>query len=269
MPHGTHTHTTSITWRINRERLVLLGWGRAILMQFAHPLIAAGVADHSSFRAGRVERLLRLHGTVRAMLELTSGSDEQIRATTEHIRRIHDRVHGTLPEAAGPFPAGTPYSAHDPALLRWVHATLLDSVPLAYERFVGPLSREEIDRYCREGDDVARMLGIPDALLPRDIDDVHAFVADRLASGELVVTDTARAMAQDLLHPPFHLTYWPLTRAIRLAAVGLLDPGLRAQYGFTWTARDDRALDRWAGRIRRLHAITPNRLRYWQPSTSA
>jgi len=40
----------TVSRRINAERLALLGWSRAILLQFAHPLVAAGVADHSTFR---------------------------------------------------------------------------------------------------------------------------------------------------------------------------------------------------------------------------
>jgi uncharacterized protein (DUF2236 family) len=39
----------SLAWRINRETILLLGGGRALLMQVAHPLVAAGVADHSDF----------------------------------------------------------------------------------------------------------------------------------------------------------------------------------------------------------------------------
>ena len=50
------------------------------------------------------------------------------------------------------FPKGTPYSAHDPALLAWVHATLLEMNLRAYELFVGPLtlpSRPTSDRRKR------------------------------------------------------------------------------------------------------------------------
>ena len=54
----------SASWRINGERAVVLGWPCAILMQFAHPLIAAGVAEHSSFRQSRLSPLVRLHGTI-------------------------------------------------------------------------------------------------------------------------------------------------------------------------------------------------------------
>jgi uncharacterized protein (DUF2236 family) len=253
----------TITRTINRERLALLGWGRAILMQFAHPLVAAGVADHSSFSAGRVARLQRLHGTVRAMLSLTFGDEARVRSTAEKINAIHDRVHGVLRAPAGPFPAGTPYTAHDPALLQWVLATLLDSIPMVYARYVTPLSREERDRYCRESAGVGRLLGIPeDRLLPRAVD-VDAYIAERLSSGEIVVTDTARALAHDILYPPFQAAYWPVARVVRLTTIGLLDPRLREQYRFRWDARDARALDRWTVGVRRLQTIAPPAIRQW------
>jgi uncharacterized protein (DUF2236 family) len=57
-----------VSRRINAERLVMFGWSRAILLQLAHPLVAAGVTDHSSFRGGGVSAILRLHHTIRVML---------------------------------------------------------------------------------------------------------------------------------------------------------------------------------------------------------
>lgn len=257
---------TTVTRRVNRERLALLGWGRALLMQFAHPLIAAGVTDHSSFKSSRLARLQRLHSTVRAMLSLTFGSEADVRATADHIKSIHDRVHGVLPEAAGPFPAGTPYSAHDPELLRWVHATLLDSVPLVYERFVAPLSVAEKDAYCREAAIVGRLLGIPDALLPQTSRDVETYIRERVASGDLVVTNAGRALAGDILAPPFRFAYWPVTRLTQAVTVGLLDPSLRGQYGLTWTPADERRLARWTTTVRWAHQRTPARLRHWDAS---
>ncbi len=125
--------------RVNAERLALLGWGRAMLLQLAHPLVAAGVAEHSSFRGGPAANVRRLRSTVRAMLDLSFGTPEDMRRAVGHINAIHDRVSGTLREAAGRFPAGTPYTASDPDLLVWVDATVRDSMLLAYGLFVGPL----------------------------------------------------------------------------------------------------------------------------------
>src|SRR5205814_3480852 len=95
--------------RLNGERAVLFGWSRAILLQLAHPLIAAGVANHSSFRQGPFTAAARLHHTVRAMLALTFGTEAKRDAALAGIMAIHRRVHGTLEESVGPFPAGTPY----------------------------------------------------------------------------------------------------------------------------------------------------------------
>src|SRR5262245_36998693 len=60
----------TVTWKVNREVVVIAGWGRAILLQLAHPLVAAGVADHSSFRGSLVTSFKRLSSTVGAMLSL-------------------------------------------------------------------------------------------------------------------------------------------------------------------------------------------------------
>src|SRR6476469_5070217 len=117
---------TSIGRKINREGAVLLGWGRAILMQMAHPLVATGVATFSDFDQGAAGYLRRVHRTVGGMLAITFGTPEEAQRVIDRINGIHDQVHGTLSEALGPFPAGTRYSARDPELLLWVHATLVD-----------------------------------------------------------------------------------------------------------------------------------------------
>ncbi len=163
-------------------------------MQFAHPLIAAGVGDHSSFKSGRIDRFKRLHGTVRAMLSLTFGDEDIAFRTAQDINKIHDRVNGVLKFDAGRFPAGTPYSAHDPVLLHWVLMTLLDSIPLAYTRMIGPLSPDEEDRYCQESARLGRWLGIPEDMLPQSMDAVRTEVRRVMASGDLVVTNTAREL---------------------------------------------------------------------------
>jgi uncharacterized protein (DUF2236 family) len=69
----------SVARKINRERVVLLGWGRAILLQIAHPLVAAAVADHSPFGEDLRGYLQRARRTVGAMLRLTFGTDDEAR----------------------------------------------------------------------------------------------------------------------------------------------------------------------------------------------
>ena len=245
---------------------MLLGWGRAILMQFAHPLVAQAVADHSSFQDGRIARLRRLRSTIDAMLALTFGNRMQVEGAATHINRIHDRIHGNLAVGVGRFAAGTPYSAHDPELLAWVLATLMESVPLTYELLVAPLSRAEQERYCAEARGVGELLGIPEEMIPRHPEEVRAYVQDRIDSGEIVVGDLARRLANDILHPPFDLAYWPVARMLRLATAGTLDPRLREGYKLRWSSREEQALARWARGTRRLRSVVPASMATWKAS---
>jgi uncharacterized protein (DUF2236 family) len=249
--------------RLNAERSALFAWPRAILLQLAHPLVAAGVSEHSSFRGGPTAAATRLRATVRAMLALTFGTADDRHRTLETIRGIHRRVHGRLRVAVGRFPAGTPYSAEDPELLLWVHATLLDSIPLVHERLVGPLSEADRDRYCAESAGVAVALGARDADVPRTWHALGAYLTDVYASGAIAVGDEAKEMASAVLQPPLSTLIAPVTRLNRLVTVGLLPQQVRAQYGYEWSEHHERRL---ASAFRMLAAIRhhiPDRLAHW------
>ncbi|MBI2185679.1 MAG: DUF2236 domain-containing protein [Acidobacteria bacterium] len=252
-----------ISKRVNAERLAVLGWSRAILLQVAHPLVAAGVAEHSTFRRGSVTAVARLHHTIRAMLALTFGDAAARQAAVGGIRAIHRRVHGQLPVAAGMFPAGTPYSAEDPALVLWVHATLLESIPLIYEATVAPLEAGERDAYCAEAAEVAIDLGARAEEVPRTWAATLEYLARTYASGAIAVSEQARELAAAVLAPPFAWVVGPLARANRLVTVGLLPPPLRAQYGLDWDDRREAQLARTLRRLRRLRRALPRRLAWW------
>ena len=248
----------SITWKVNREVIVVAGWGRAILLQLAHPAVAAGVHDHSSFRGSLRSSLWRLHSTVEAMLSLTFGDTEQMITAAAGINTIHDRVHGRVRDAAGEA-----YSAHDPELQRWVHATLLESIPLTYELLVGPLTLSERDRYCSEAAIMEPLLGMPAGWLPRDSAQLDTYMRDMLASGSIVVTDTSRALARTVLYPPQWYVAWPAFRAMQLITIGSLPPSIRHAYGFDWHARHAQAFARWTRLLRTTLRLLPLRAREW------
>jgi uncharacterized protein (DUF2236 family) len=259
----TRSGPGSVTWQINREVVVVAGWGSAILMQLAHPLVAEGVARHSTFRRHPFAGFERLFATVGSMLSLTFGDDEEAIAAAAAINVVHDRVLGRLAAPSGSFAAGTPYSAHDAELLRWVHATLLHALPRTYELLVAPLPAEARDRYCLEATGMEALLDIPAGSLPASGDALDAYVAQMLARGPLEWTATSRALARAVLHPPGSWVLWPVFRPMRLITIGLLPPGLRAAYGFQWTDRETRALARWAAVIRGVRAASPAWLREW------
>lgn len=248
----------SVTWKVNREAIMVAGWGRAILLQLAHPAVAAGVHHHSAFRGSLLASFHRLHATVGAMLSLTFGDAEQMITAAARINSVHDRVRGRVDEGAG----GS-YSAHDPELQRWVHATLLESMPLAYELLVGPLTRRERDRYCREGAIMEPLLGMPAGWLPRDSAQLDTYMRKMLAGTSIVVTDTSRALARAVLYPPRWYVVWPAFRAMQLLTLGLLPPSIRRAYGFEWGARDERAFARWATLLRTSLRLLPPLAREW------
>jgi uncharacterized protein (DUF2236 family) len=252
-----------ITWRLAGERLGLLAWPRAILLQIAHPLVAAGVAEHSTFRRSPIAPYVRLHATVRAMRQLTFGTDAQAEAALDGILRIHDRVHGTLDAGVGQSPAGTPYSAHDPALLLWVHATLLDSSVRVLGDLLPPLTPTERDAYCAESAPLALALGARVAETPVTWRALQEYMARELDSTRIAVGPQARDLAHTVLRPSLGWLAGPAQRAGELITLGALPERIRTQYGFAWTDRQERQRQRLLAFVRRLRRWSPDGLARW------
>ena len=257
------------TWIVHREMALLLGWPRAILMQFAHPLVAQGVADHSHFSTDVFGRWRRLARTLDAMLTLTFGTEADARAVAARINGIHDRVAGHLPVDAAARRGGTPYSARDPELLLWVHATCVQSFMLGYETFVRPLARAARDRYCEESADGAVAFGIPAPWLPRTAAALDAYVDEMLERGPIAVGDTARGLAAEVVAPRSPLALRPAFAVLRWMTAGLLPPRMRDAYGFAWSARRQQGLDVVAAAARVVIPRLPETLRCWPSARAA
>lgn len=246
----------SVTWKVNRERVVVAGWGRAILLQLAHPSVAAGVHGHSTFRGSLRASVRRLQSTVGAMRSLTFGDTEAMISAAAGINAIHDRVRGAS------------YSAHDPELQRWVHATLIESILLTYTELVGPLSPEERDQYCAEATIMEPLLGMPPGWLPRTCAELDAYMRAMQAGDALVISDTSRALARAVLYPPTWQVAWPAFRAMQLRTIGSLPQQIRDAYGFAWTAGDERSLSRWTTGLRTVRRWLPAVVRDWRDAES-
>jgi uncharacterized protein (DUF2236 family) len=267
-PHGKRD-VDSIAWKINSEIVLLLGWNPAILLQIAHPLVAAGVFEHSLFLADPDGRPRRLWRTLNVMFDLTFGLPNQVQRAADAINTVHDRVNGRLREAAGPFESGRQYSAHDPELLRWVHCTMLEVFPRAYRLYVGPLSDAEWDRYCAEASRVEPLLGLPDGYLPSSLAALRAYLREMLASGQIAPSAESRALAHDIIHPRMPLLLHPLVPFFQLPMVGLLPPSVRAAYGFPWDRRREHLLHDTARLIRPILRLTPSLFRHWPAARRA
>lgn len=242
---------------IHAERALLLGWGSAILLQLAHPLVARGVADHSGFRQGLTAPWRRLRRTLDIMLALTFGGEAGAARAARAINAVHDRVHG----------AG--YSAHDPALLTWVHATCLHAFMAAFERYVRPLTAVERDAYCAESAAVEPLLGIPDGRLPRSQAELRAYLDTMQIGGDIAVTETARRLAQNLMYPPGLRWLGPIAWLYRVAAIAFLPAAIRQAYGFRWATRDRAAERVLAAVVRGALPLVPSPVRHWPAARAA
>jgi len=228
----------SEAWRLNREAMLLLGAGpRALLLQLAHPLVAAGVDEHSDFRA---DPWRRLRGTLRSYLTIVYGTATAAWAEIRRLNGLHRSI------------AGAGYTARDPDLALWVHATLVDTTIAAYDAWLEPMPRAQRARYYAETLPIGRAFGVPAELLPPDLDAFDAYVASMLApDGPIRVSPVARDLADAVLHPPlgpvvpalaavsarfYAWTLWP--------SIGLLPPSVRADYGFRWGPLE-RAVSAW------------------------
>jgi len=248
----------SVTWRVNREAFLLLGGGRALLLQIAHPLVAAGVAEHSGFELAPLARLRR---TLELTLAVTFGNAAEALAAVQRIERVHARVRGVLPEAVGPFARGTPYDASDPALLLWVHATLVDTALLVYQRFVGRLSAAERAAHYAETMITARLFGIPPALIPPTPSAFAAYMREMIAGPTLAVGPASRAIAAPLLAPPLPMGLRQLASSTKLFTVGLLPAAIRRRYGYSWSRTHASALRVLTAAIRTGLPVLPRLVR--------
>jgi len=247
---GPHT----VTWRVNRETTLLLGGGRALLLQIAHPLVAAGVAAHSNYQREPLQRLWR---TLDLTLTMVFGSAADALLAVRQVERVHAQVHGELAEAVGPFAAGTCYDANDPALLFWVHATLVDSAVYAYERLVAPLDAAERAALYRESQISARLFGVPEALIPPTWSAFRTYMGDMIGGPMLAVGLASRTIAAGLLSPPLPFGLRQLAAPTRLFTIGLLPAVIRRRYGYRWTRNHQRALDALIAAIRAGLPVLP------------
>jgi uncharacterized protein (DUF2236 family) len=190
---------------------VLVGGPRALLLELAHPLVAAAVARHSRFQADPVTRLAR---TLDVMGVIAFGSAAESAAAASGLWRLHDRI-------SGPGPGGRTYGANDPDLLMWVHATLVETVLVVERRYLGLLDDAERELYYAETRLVGLAIGIPDDLLPPDLGSFQAYFASGVE--RLEVGATARDLARHILRPRVRVPVRQLALPARLFAAGAIE----------------------------------------------
>ena len=211
--------------------------GRAILLQIADPVVAAGVRRHSDFARRPQQRLAH---TLMFVYAVVIGSDTDAATAASFVDRAHQPVAG----------------ADDVDRQLWVAATLYDSAMRAHELFgerVDPArARAVLDAYAPIG----TALRVPADRWPASVEAFEAYWEAALA--RLEVTDDARGVVRDLLHPRFApLWVRAAMPLVRVVTVGMLPEPVRTAYRFPWGTREQRRFHRVVRLVRGVRALVP------------
>ena len=266
------------TWHISRELALLIYGPAAVVLQVAHPKVAAGVRDHSALAS---DPLGRLHRTMDATYAIAFGTVADARAAASGVGRMHARVRGTVggggeadhgpleraaPRASGsadapPVTGAGGYSALDQDLVMWVAATLAACGVAAYERFVAPMSAGEKSAYFADMRRFGRYFGLRPDHGPQTWPAFEDYFAATLADPALGSHPVSREVAWAVARPPqWHLYAGRLPARWLLAET--LPRGVADRLGFASTRSSRSAVAAFTATVRRAIPLLPARLRF-------
>jgi uncharacterized protein (DUF2236 family) len=234
--------------RVNRENVLpLFGGVRALLMQIAHPKVAAGVDEHSDFRRHPIRRLRR---TLLMTMAIVFGDRETAMTAARTVNQVHTRVRGDG------------YHALDPDLLLWVHATLVDTALVTYETFVQRLTPREREDFYQEMKLLGEVLGVPRDHFPAHFPDFEAYMESMIA-GPVKVDSRSLELAREIRRPRLRFLPGAAMVPFDVITAGLLHPTLREQLRLPWGRGQQRAFRIALKALPRIVALTPTVLRVW------
>jgi uncharacterized protein (DUF2236 family) len=260
----------SLVWRIGGDWTMMLGGGRALILQVAHPTVAEGVARFSNYAEAPWERLT---GTLDLYLHVIyGGRDETPAQAGERLREIHKRIRGV-------DAAGNHWHALEPAAFHWVHATLVHSMVEMRARFGEPLTTLERELFYEEMCELGKLYGLRERDMPPDWSAFEAYfdatVADVLRDSRLLrdviatIFAPAKPPALPIPDPAWSLLAAPGSQLIRLVTVGSLPAQLRRRLGLPWSRERALALRAQQEAIKRVFPRLPDRLRLMPPALAA
>jgi uncharacterized protein (DUF2236 family) len=221
-----------------RERAVGVLYGqRSLLIGALHPVAFTGTAQRSKAQSAPWQRLVR---TAEMFDTVFFGTREDADRVLAVVRRMHERVRGELPDPAGPWPAGTPYSAFDSELMLWVVAPMFDSARAVYEALVRRLDAGEREQLWQEYLYFGELWGMSRDAAPATFDEFAEWWPRALADDRMVLTQEARLAGLNIARRiPAPAPLRPGMQLISFLLMGTLPPVVREKYGLAWSRLDD------------------------------
>jgi uncharacterized protein (DUF2236 family) len=211
----------SVTWKLHREPILLLGGLRSLYLQALHPRAVAAVVQNSGYRSdpwGRLTRTSDYVGTV------VYGSTPQVQAAASRLRRLHARMSAVDPST------GERFRIDEPDLLRWVHIAEVESFLSTARRAGLKLTDAEVDQYYTEQLRAAELVGLDPSTVPATAAEVAAYF-EAVRPGLGLTKDSAET-ALFLTVPPVPESWG--SRPVRLGLT--LGPTRLAYFGIAGTA---------------------------------
>jgi uncharacterized protein (DUF2236 family) len=249
---------------------MMLGGGRALILQVAHPVVAEGVGRFSNYAEAPWERLV---GTLDLYLHVIYGGREETPAEAgERLRSLHKRIKGVDAD-------GNHWNALDPAAFHWVHATLVQSMVEMRARFGEPLNTLERELFYEEMCEVGKLYGLRERDMPGDWGAFEDYFNEMVVT-ELRDSQLLRDVLRTVFHPakppvlPLPDGVWNLLAApggqlVKLTTIGSLPAPLRRRLGLSWSRERELALRAQQEAIKRLFPRLPDRLRLMPPALAA
>ncbi len=256
----------SPTWRHSSDGRLMAGSGYALTIQVAHPVVGAGVLDHSNFKDDPWGRLLR---TLDFTTSMVYGGPELAWQTGRRVRAMHQQIKGFLPN-------GERYHAMEPEAYAWVHATLADAIVRGNAHFVRPIPARELEVFWQEWRAIGRLLGVRDRDLPASWVEFGPYF-DAMVSDHLVRTQSVDDVLEVMAQPPppavrgIPKPVWstirrPAARGGRIGTIGLMSPALRHKLGLKWTRANDQEFRAIGRASRAAGPLLPGSIREFGPS---
>ena len=259
---GYFPRGASVLRRVQGERAVGLLYGQRALMLGAmmHPLAYYGTSAHTSAKERPFQRLAH---TAKVFETVFFGTREEADKALGFVRRLHERVRGTLPEDLGPWPAGTPYSARDPEEMFWgVVAPVFDSAEVIYEALVRDLEADEREEMWHDYVRFGELFGMPADAAPATYGEFRQAWDERLVSDEVFLSEEARVAGRETgFGIPVPLVSRPGMRVLELLLLGTLPERARGLYGLGWGRSRQAAFEALAAAVRRGRPISPHGVR--------
>lgn len=244
----------SAMWRHTREIAIPMVGMRAVMLQIAHPAVASAGVRNSRFRE---EFLPRAWRTFSSMYCIQFGTLDEALRSARRVHAMHCRVRGTVLPEASEASAGAPYRGNDPALLRWVLATMIDSGVRAFDLLLEPLPDIERERFYQDMRLLGLVLGLSDTDMPPTYAEFSRYFDAMLASDELEVGGVALELSHFLFTKG-----WSFGQLDEVWAAGLLPERFRDAYRLPWNGPRRFLFDRLRGQLRRTLRRMPPALRY-------